>query len=165
MSALQEKRHGGHLRQHRKVTRACGIGQRQRLDRKLVLPAHMQRRPAGHQHLQPATRRQQLGHHRGRGQQVLEVVEQQQHLPAAQMRGERLEQRLAAHLGDPQRPRDGGRNQGGIAQRGQGHDEDPVGVGATEVLGHVQGQTRLADPARAGQREQPHRLRLQQLLG
>ena len=71
---------------HRRVAGASGsarrrlpsVGQRQRRHRELVLAAQLQRRPAGHQHLQARARRQQLGDDRRGGAGLLEVVQQQQ---------------------------------------------------------------------------------------
>jgi len=52
--------------------------------------------------------------------------------------------------------RHGGQHQHRITDRGQRHDGGTVGEFLLQTLGHLQGQSRLADPPRTGEREQPY---------
>ena len=61
-----------------------------------------------------------------------------------------------ARLGETQRLRDGGRDQGGIGQRGQRNPDDAAGEGGSQVRGHLKGETGLADTTRTGQGHHTH---------
>jgi hypothetical protein len=77
--ALDEQRHRLVLRQRLEVRQALGVRQLQRRDRELVLAGEVERRATGHQQLHGRAVRQQLGRQRRGGQDLLEVVQYQQH--------------------------------------------------------------------------------------
>ena len=109
----------------------------------------------------PAHAGQQLRHERRRRQQVLEVVEDEQQ--RRWRRSARRQRRGRRPPGDLPRPHHAGdrrRHQvrhalGAVAERGQLDPGHPVGEGVDQLAGRRQRQPRLADPAGAGQRQQP----------
>ena len=141
--------------------RACaarvvlGPGRDERRNRETVLPLRVQGRAAGGQHGHTWAPAQQLGHQRRRRQQVLEVVQLQEHLLVAQVLLEQLARAAPARLGQAQAPGDGGRHQPLVAQRGQVDERHPVGVALGQPSGGGQRQPRLAAAAHARQRDQP----------
>ena len=56
----------------------------------------------------------------------------------------------------PRRPADGGRDQPGVVDRLQRHEHRACAEPVTQPLAHRHRQAGLADPARAGQRHEPH---------
>ena len=94
---------------------------------------------------------------------LLEVVEDEQHLALRQPLHELVARRLRRGLGKAERRRDPRRNEGRIADRLERDEPCPVVVLVGDVGGELERQPGLARPARTGQREQP-RLR-QQLAG
>jgi len=65
-----------------------------------------------------------------------------------------IHQRATARLANVERLGDGGRNEVGIADGCQRHQEDAVAKRVTHVGGGLEGQSGLAGPARTGEREQ-----------
>ena len=131
-------------------------GQPQRRHREQPFSTQAQGFPAGGQHLQPGAARQELGHLRGRRQQVLEVVQQHKHLLAPQVALQRLQQgvAVAADLPNSQRRADGPRHLRRLAQCRQVHEEHPVLETACQPGGRLQREPRLARAGGAGQRQQ-----------
>jgi hypothetical protein len=116
----------------------------------------MQSRTTGHQQLQVWASRQQflqVGSHR---QHLLDVVQQQLLLPGAQGFLQLLPQRSSSTLSDVKDLGDGRYHQCGIANGSKRHEADTIGKLVTHLRGHLQAQARLADTARAQQREQTH---------
>ena len=130
-----------------------GARKLQRRHRMLVLGRHVQRTARRGDHDQPGAPGQQLGDHRVRTRQLLEVV-QHEHGAAV---GEVVEQpgrrtvrgRYVERLGD-RRPHHLGRR-----GRGQRHEVDPVGEVGGQPLRQLDRQPGLARPTRTGQRDQP----------
>ncbi len=113
----------------------------QRAERELVLGGEMERRAARHHELR-ARRRVQDRVERGRGvEQLLEVVHDDQQLAARRLADRRLQLRT---------------HQARIVQRGERHEPRALREPLTEPVCELQREPRLADPARPGQREQPH---------
>lgn len=84
-----------------------------------MLALHPERLAAGGEQLQPRCLRQQLGQGRRGPEQLLQVVEQEQHALAADVRGEAVSR--------AQRLRHGGEDEAVVAHRLQGHPENTVG--------------------------------------
>jgi hypothetical protein len=144
-----------------RVTRREG----QREDREDVLPAQTQRRPAGGQDLQVRADGQQVGHLIGRGQDVFEVVEDEQDVAVEQDTFKPLQQRLVAPFSDTQRLGDGGADQRRVVQPREVDEEHTVGEELDQRLGQRQRQAGLARAGRAGEGHQPHVIAQQHLAG
>ncbi len=130
------------------------VGKRQRRNREAVLAGEAQDVAAGDEHREARAGGQQ-GSDLGRGRHdVLEVVEDEQHLPLAQIIGQAVAQGTAAHLAQTQRLGDGGDDETRLAEGVEGHEPDPV----RERIGHLgrdlDGQPGLANPAGAGEGQQ-----------
>ena len=113
----------------RRVPSCAGVGQGQRRQRVLLLPAQPQGGAARRQHPSPGQAVQQRDQGRPRRQHLLEVVQQQQQMlrPAESCR-QALAQRAVAPLSrDAERPGDRGEHQIRVAQRRQVHEGDAVG--------------------------------------
>ena len=81
---------------------------------------------AGDEHREARAGGQQGGD-LGRGRHdVLEVVEDEQHVPLAQILGQAVAQGAAAHLAQTQRLGDGGDDETRLAEGVEGHEPDPV---------------------------------------
>jgi hypothetical protein len=117
----------------------------------------------GGQAKRSATRRQQL--HTGRTscnirdrrcgrQEVLEVVEEEEELAVPKSPGEVLCERLATRCADPESLRGGRQDEVGILERCKADEHDALGEGVEQSAGGVDGQSRLACPAGAGQCDQ-----------
>jgi hypothetical protein len=132
---LHEERHGGRLGYAVHRWQLLEVGEGKRRHDRFMLSGEIQDGAAFHQHLQVGRRGQQLGHERGRGRDLLEVIEQQQPPLVAQKVLKRLRQRLtglfldAKHLGDRRR------HQGRIADGRQRHKEDAL----FELIRHAGG--------------------------
>ena len=133
-----------------------GLGQRERRNWEDVFAAHVQRFSAGHQLLQLRALPKQLCHRGRRRGDLLEVVEEQQHLPRPYLRLEIVEERPITHF--PQADGSGGDRQDGfdVAACCEVDEVDPVLEVVTQVSGHLQRQPGLAGAAGAQQREQAH---------
>ncbi len=135
---------------------AAEVGNRQRRDAQRLLPADMERRPAGHQQREVRTTRQEVGQRRGGGQHLLEVVQHQQRRSLLQGGDQPLTQRTLARVreatGATDRPRHILRSANG-RQINQDHSVGEV-VGELSVGGRRQGQARLAHTCRTDERQQ-----------
>ncbi len=139
------------------------VGDRQRLERERVLTADPHRRPAGHQGGHAGRAGQDVGEHRRRLGDVFEVVDHQQHLPGTQERHDVGDRSPGARRAQPEGPGDRVDDEFGRVDRGQLDVADPVGEQRAEPLREVGGQPGLADPARPGERDEPHILVGEQL--
>ena len=155
--ALDEEgdRGGGH--------RAGGAGrQRERRHGQELLAADPQRLAARHEEREPRALPDQLRGVVGCRHHLFEVVEHEEEPARPEVRRERLAQvaiardREARRLGD--RDEDGGR----LARVREIDEEDAVVVVLEGVRRRLDGQSRLADPARAGQRHEPDRVAAKQ---
>ena len=104
---------------------------------------------ARHEHGQPRCGGEQLREETGRGEQLLEVVQHEQDLRVR----ERCRQRLV--LRQQQRLRDRPLDERGILDRCERREDGPVGELLPVPARGLERETRLADPARPGQRDQP----------
>ena len=134
-----------------------GLG-RQRRDGELVLGADPQRGAARDHELRARRDGQQPGQV-GRGvEQLLEVVEHEQQLAAAEHGGQ------AFALGRAELLRDLRGHARGVVERGELDEVRAVGEVRRAPVRELEREVRLADPARPGQREQPH-VRVGEQLG
>jgi hypothetical protein len=76
--AKHEQAHGIGLERLVGLGRRGGVGERERRHGEFLLAGQPQRDPAGGEDLQPRAGSQQIGDHRRRGDEVLEVVEHQE---------------------------------------------------------------------------------------
>lgn len=150
----RDARHRGQLRHRRQPAR---IGHGQREDRQQLLARHREGRPAGGDHAHPRAAGQQPGDVVGRVEQVLDVVQHQQHAPLAQVPAQGDRQRLGARVAQAERAGDGGQHVCRVAQRGEVDEHRAVGVLAAQPQRQLQGQPRLARATGADQREEPGR--------
>ena len=155
--ALQEERHGGDARQRLQVQylpRLRQVGHRQGWHGEVVLPGHAQRDAAGHETGQPRAGRQQGGEVRGGGDDLFEVVQEQQGGPVLQVVAQGVQRIQAREVAQAQRPGDRRQDPRGVAHRCQVHEPDAVGEGVLHAPGDLQGQPRLADARGPGEGEE-----------
>ena len=153
LRARDEQPHRGRLRHVGDA--GAARRQRQRMHRIALLAGHVQRLAAGREQAHVRRRAQDGVRQFGRGlDQVLAVVEDDQHAPRLQVRADRLQQRavglrLHAHhlcrLGDHVRV---------VAQRRQVEEPDAVRKLVHQFRGDLQRQPGLAEAAHAEQRQQ-----------
>ena len=86
---------------------------------------------------------------------MLEVVENDQHLPRGQVVGNDIDQRLAPLLLDVKLLRDQRDRTLGSVGWSERHESDAIGKFVSHRAGDAQGQTCLPNSARAGECEQP----------
>jgi hypothetical protein len=153
---LDEQRHGRHLGQRGGIPEVLGPRQFERGERELVLAVDAQRLAAGDQHLQPGAAGEQVADQRRRRDHVLEIVEEQKHLPLAEMRTKSLDQRHGLGLADPELVGYGRDDLLGVAHGCQRDEEDAVGEPIEERPRDLEAEARLADPGRADHGQQAH---------
>ena len=142
-----ERRRGLSARARRRNSSAEGFGG-QRRDGELVLGADPQRGAARDHELRARRDREQPGQV-GRGvEQLLEVVEHEQQLAAAEDGGQALALGRAELLGDLRR------HARGVVERGELDEVRAVGEVRRGPVGELEREVRLADAAGPGQREQ-----------
>ena len=147
------------------VGRVLLVRDRERRDRAFLLAGNAQRRAAADQDPQRARLLQQPRHDRGAGQQVLEVVQDDQELPLAQLADQVLHQGPVPGVLQPDALGDRRGHQSRIPDGRQRHEVNAVRVVAGHLRGQGDAQPGLAAAARPGQRdqvaalEQPFRLR------
>ncbi len=158
-----------HRRTRGEILEARGrrrVQQRQRGDDKDVFAGEAQHLAAGGEDLQVRSNGQEVGEERGRLDHLLDVVEQQQDVAWAQVGGQDLGRGRSpsgcAHLLQAQRPRDRREDEGGVGDRGQADEDDPVRELRGKIGGDVQGQPRLADAARPRQGDEADLVAAQQ---
>ena len=110
----------------------------------------MQGRRAGHQ----------LRNDRCCSEDVLEVVEHEEKVPVGEVRAESLHDRTRRHplLAHAEDVRDRRRNEGGVLDRGELHEEHAVGIAVAELRGDAYRESRLPGPTRTGERDQSRAL-------
>ncbi|MDP2711265.1 MAG: hypothetical protein Q8O56_08600 [Solirubrobacteraceae bacterium] len=126
----------------------------QRVHAPCHLAGDLQRLAARGQQLQVrALRQQRLGEARARGDEVLAVVEHEQHRSVAHMRGDRrLGRATGARFGTERRARRGG-DERLVGEAAELDEPDPVGVLPANPLGDREREARLPAPSRAGERD------------
>ncbi len=140
-------------------------GNRERRNRAFLLTGNTQRRAAADQDPHGTGLPQQPRHDRGAGQQVLEVVKDDQQLPLTQLADQVLDQGSVPGILQPDALDDRRRHQARIPDRRQRDEVDAVRVVTGHLRGHGDAQPGLAAAARPGQRDQvaalqqPFRLR------
>src|ERR1700685_413397 len=133
-----------------------------------MFSGNMQRRATGYQPLEMGSRGQEFRHGRRRLNQVLEIVQQQQHWGAhriLQILLEYFERRLASRLPNSQRLNDHGSKQARIVQRGERYKMNAAWKALDQAAGRLQGETRFADPSGTRDRDQAHVQTQQEFFG
>ncbi len=111
---------------------------------------------AGDQYPQAGSGSDEVGHERGGGDDLLEVVEHQEQAPGPSPPREPRRQRFVPVLVDPDRLGDRRRHARRIGDRCQRHEDTSIGVGRRDLVGHLQREACLADATRSGQGDEPH---------
>ena len=109
---------------------------------------------AGNDDLQSGRRGQQCGNQRGGRHQVLEIIDQQEHIPLGQDAIQGVQHRFSGAFKDPQCPGNRFRHQRRIGQGGQIHKPYAVGESLDHIGRDLDRQPRLAGPARSGKCQQ-----------
>ena len=126
----------------------------QRRDDQLLLAPEGEGDPGGDQHLDPRGGGEQpLDHGTGPGH-LLEVVDDEEELPVAEVVAHGLQHRTP-RLGDAEGPGQDRGNQPRVGHRGQIGEERAVAEPGPQLLGDVEGQPGLAGAAGAGEGDQP----------
>ena len=129
---------------------------RQRTHRDHPLSRQAEPLAARRQHAQRRRGRQQpLGQRRGRGEDVLAVVEHQQHPARTAVADQRLGDGRVALFANAEARRDGARDTLGFRHRRQVDEPDAVREGGRHALGELDREPRLAAPPDAGQGDEP----------
>src|SRR5207248_2287859 len=97
---------------------------------------------------------QQVGQVRGGWQDLLEIVEQEQHVFITERGFEQIEQGPRCSLFEIEGLGDGGDDQGGVAEGGERNEVDAIGKVSEQVGGDLQGQAGFAAAAGAGEGEE-----------
>ncbi len=105
---------------------------------------------------------QQVGYYRRGIEDLLEVIEHDQHVTAGQAPAEGVDRLLPALPDEAERRGDDLRHQPGIGDRRQVDERDAVCPVRPAALGHGQRQPRLADPPGTSEDDQAAVLPLQQ---
>ena len=129
-------------------------GQRERRHRVPALTVEVQRGPAGREDRGVGAPLQEFSEERHGREQVLEVVEHEQQPPVADVAGDGVEGRTLGGFRDGQGAQDGREQEGAVGDRCQPCEHHAVGIGRRGALGGGDRQAGLADPPRAGQRQQ-----------
>jgi hypothetical protein len=152
--ALEKQRDRRILRQPVEGWQGRGSGQPERLHDDLLLAPQAQALPACDQDLQPGGGGQQHGNLWRGVQQVLDVVEEQQDRPVAQLVRKSLDLWEVTTLADADGLGDRLDDEAGVAEGCQVDEIHSIGEGITSFGGNLDTQARLADIAWATQREQ-----------
>ena len=150
VSALDEQRHGGVLRQALEVL-VEGPRSRERWNCQLALPAHTEGCSAGREDGEPRTPLEQPRDRRGLAHDVLEVVEQEQRVRVDEGVAEGVEARLTRDLPHPQCLGDRGNDLHRVPDRLEHHEEGAVLEVVEQLEGDLKAESRLT--AAAGARE------------
>ena len=97
---------------------------------------------------------QQVGQVRGGCQDLLEVVEQEQHVFLTERGFEQIEQEPRCSLFEIEALGDGGHDQGGVADGGERNEVDAIGKISEQHSGDLEGETSFAHATGASKREQ-----------
>jgi hypothetical protein len=112
----------------------------------VLLASDVERLAAGHEQAESRTGAEQIGNTGRRLHDVLEVVEEEEHRPIAEV--------VCQLLLGAQNPRRGLEYQPRVAERGQRHPPDAVLVVGGELAGHLNRKASLARPSSAGESQQ-----------
>src|SRR5215471_15694095 len=153
---LEEECHRCILRESFTLRKMGKIRDRQRWDGKLLFPLDMEHRTAGHADGEMRATGQQVGHVWSCRQDLLEVVEYEQHVFVLQEGFEESHKRQCPVLFDFERLSDGGNDQVGVADRSQLDERDAIGKVVEELSGDLQNQAGFADTASPGEGHQTH---------
>ncbi len=134
------------------------VGQRERRHPILGLAADTQCLPAAHQHLRPFGSGEKLANARRRVGDLLEVVEDQKELLAAQVVDQHVQHRAIGVLAEAQRAGDRRHDQLGIGDRRQRHEPGAVRQCLLHRGGDLDREAGLAGPTGPGERQQPRPL-------
>jgi hypothetical protein len=96
------------------------------------------------------------GQQRRGGDDLFEVVEDEENLFGAKLGGQSIVERFVAWRVHAQVLGDRGGHEPGFAHGGERDERDPVGEVATDLFGDAQRQPRFADAPGAGKGEQAH---------
>lgn len=118
-----------------------------------MLSAQVERRATGHQRLQLGTRSQEVGDKASRGRDMLEIVQDQQDLSAAQRVRELLDQRSTGRLLHGKHPGNTRPDESGLADGREGGEENPIREVLRQISRHFEGETGFAHAPRPGQRD------------
>ncbi len=130
------------------------VGHRERWHGEDLLPADVERAPTGYQNPQPRTSAEQVAHRRGRGDDLLEVVEQQEDGLVLEVGRERLGERTSANRREAQPLAHRGEDEVGIREWSEGDEEHSVGEHWTGLTRNLHRETGFAGARWAGQRQQ-----------
>src|SRR6266699_1646029 len=139
------------------------IGEGQRWHRELVLGSHMQHFPARHQDLELWAGGEQSCHLLCRAHNLLEVVQQQQHLSLSQFLCETFQEYLATSFPDDKRLSNGRHDQGRITDRSQVHEKHATGKQLTDVCCHLQAEAGFSCPSWTRECHEAHVFATQQV--
>src|SRR5215208_3291869 len=123
-----------------------------------MLTRDAKERSTGHEAGEMRAPRKEFGDERRRFDDVLEVVEDEQGILPLQEVRDPLHERAMASFPHVQRWRDRGEDQSWVTDGGQWHEPEPVREVAGDGLGHPQGESSLADTARAGEGHEADRV-------
>ena len=113
-----------------------------------MLAREMEGCPAGDEYLQPGCSPEQVRDERSPGRDVLEVVEEQEHLLVAKVVAEGHRDRPALGLADAERLRDFRSDEAGVADESERDPEDPGLELVAEPLRSLEPQAGLARASR-----------------
>jgi hypothetical protein len=142
------------LRRRQAAGALWAVRQRKRRHRKGMLAIQVQNRPARDEQAETGRGGEQVADQRRGRQHLLEVVEDQQQVPIAEVPHHAAGERPVARLAHAEGLRDRRGDEVRVASRGEGDEGDAGGEVRREDLGHPQRQARLADAARTGQRQE-----------
>ena len=127
----------------------------ERRHRHLVLAGHAQRGAARDDEARSGRDSDDLGDARGGVDDVLEVVQDEQHRALGKERRQRLDRGSRCAVEQADRPGDQRLDVGRVLDRRERHEPRPVGVLGLDRAGRLGGDARLADAARAGDGHEP----------
>jgi len=132
-------------------------GERQRAHREFVLAPEVERGTTGGEDLEGRTGSEERRDRWGGLEDLLAVVEQKEELLGFEDGGESRGQWKLTRIAHIEGGSNGGKYQGGIANRGEVDKDHPVCEGGGNVVGDSDGEAGLADATRTGQRHQRRR--------
>jgi hypothetical protein len=133
------------------------IRSRERGDREFVLHRDVQGDPTGDEHGQIGAFLDERGDVDRRRNDLLEIVEDEENVLAAQRGRQTLEGRSVRCFTETECIGDGPKNPRRIANRRQRYEVDAIRKPADQVRGDLERQARLADPRWPGHRDQAYR--------
>ena len=139
------------------------LRQGKRGNRELPLTGEPKHLPARHQDLQVLGRLEQLRHDRRRLDEMLEVVQHQEHPAPSQEVLQHVDGSATRGLGCAERLGDGRHDHRRARHGTQHHDGDTVLEARLQIHGGPERDAGLADPAGTGERDQPNVVALDEL--